>query len=33
MIKIPVSEIQKNEIEKIYWDWICKYHIDNLLQV
>lgn len=33
MIKIPVSETQKDKIEKIYWNWICKYHIENLLQV
>lgn len=33
MIKIPVSKVQKEEIEKIYWDWICKYHLKSLLQV
>lgn len=33
MIKIPISEKQKNEIEKIFWIWISKYHLDNLKSV
>lgn len=32
MIKIPLSESQKNKIENIYWDWICKYHIEKLIE-
>lgn len=30
MIKIPVSKIQKNKMEKIYWNWICKYHMEEI---
>ncbi len=33
MIKIPVSEKQKDDIEKIYWTWISKYHLDSLKNV
>lgn len=33
MIKIPVSEKQKDDIEKIYWTWISKYHLDSLKTV
>ena len=33
MIKIPISENQKQKIEKIYWDWINKYHLKNLLAI
>lgn len=33
MIKIPISEKQSQEIEKIYWDWISRYHLSNLLDV
>lgn len=28
MIKIPISEKQKREIENICWTWISKYHFD-----
>lgn len=33
MIKIPVSEKQKDDIEKIYWTWISKYHLNSLKTV
>ena len=33
MIKIPVSEKKKDYIEKIYWTWISKYHLDSLKTV
>ena len=33
MIRILMSETQKTKIEKIYWDWIKKYHLNNLISV
>ena len=33
MIKIPISEKQSQEIEKIYWNWISRYHLSDLLDV
>lgn len=33
MIRIPVSKKQKEEIESIYWNWISKYHLSNLLTI
>lgn len=33
MIKIPVSEKQKDDIEKIFWTWISKYHLDGFKKV
>ena len=33
MIKIPLSEKQKEEMERIYWKWMSRYHLKNLLKV
>lgn len=33
MIRIPVNEKQKSEIEKIYWDWISEYHYCKFEQI
>lgn len=33
MIKIPISKKQKEEIEKIYWNWLSKYHLDEIINV
>ena len=33
MIKIPISEKQKEEIEMIYWKWMSRYHLKNFLKV
>ncbi len=33
MIKIPISKRQKEEIEKIYWNWISKYHLQNFIDI
>lgn len=33
MIRIPISEEQKKEIQKIYWDWIRRYHMKELLTI
>lgn len=32
MIKIPISEKQKEKIEKIYWGWMKKYHLEELIE-
>lgn len=33
MIRIPILEKQKQEIETIYWNWIKKYHLKALLNI
>lgn len=33
MIKIPISEKQKEEMEMIYWKWMSRYHLKNFLKV
>ena len=33
MIKIYISERQKEKIEKIYWDWMSKYHLKDLIAI
>lgn len=33
MIKIPISKRQKEEIERIYWNWIGKYHLQNFIAI
>lgn len=33
MIKIPITEKQKEEMEMIYWKWISRYHLKNFLTV
>lgn len=33
MIKIPVSEDQRYEIEAIYWKWLSRYHLGKFLSV
>lgn len=33
MIKIPISEKQKEEMEMIYWKWMSRYHLKNFLRV
>lgn len=33
MIKIPLSKNQKCKIEKMYWDWFAKYHIENMINI
>ena len=33
MIKIPISEETKEEIEKIYWNWISRYHLLELINI
>lgn len=33
MIKIPISEKQKENIEKIYWDWMSKHHLEKFKSI
>ena len=33
MIRIQISNTQKESIEKIYWDWIKQYHLINLIGI
>ena len=33
MIKIPISEKQKEEMEAIYWNWLGRYHLGELLAI
>lgn len=33
MIKIPISKKQKEEIERIYWNWINTYHLKNFMVI
>lgn len=33
MIKIPISQKQKQKIEKLYWDWISSYHLQKFATV
>jgi hypothetical protein len=33
MIKIPISNKQKEEVEKIYWNWLNTWHLKKLLAI
>ncbi len=33
MIRIPISEKQKEEMEAIYWNWMERYHLEKLLAI
>ena len=33
MLKIPISKKQKEEIERIYWNWINTYHLKNFMVI
>ncbi len=33
MIKIPLSDNQRKDMETIYWNWMSRYHLRNFLQV
>ena len=33
MIRIPISDEKREEIEKIYWNWMSRYHLKDMIKV